>query len=112
MSYCFSRFSQERANMRESNYQAQLIKKLRRMFPGCFILKNDATHIQGIPDLTIIFGDRWAMLEVKSSADADEQPNQRYHVQTLSDMSFAAFIFPENEGEVLYELQLALCFSR
>lgn len=94
--------------MTESQYQAQLIKKLQRLFPGCFIQKNDPKGTQGIPDLVIFFGKYWAMLEVKISAAAKERPNQRYYVDMLSEMSFAAFIFPENEEDVLYELQLAL----
>jgi hypothetical protein len=94
--------------MTESQYQAQLVKKLYRLFPGCFIQKNDPKTTQGIPDLVIFFGKYWAMLEVKISATAKERPNQRYYVDMLSEMSFAAFIFPENEEDVLYELQLAL----
>lgn len=77
------------------------------MFPGCVILKNDSGYQQGFPDLTILFGDRWAVLEVKPSEKAKEQPNQRYHVEMLSAMSFAAFIYPENEEAVLDALQQA-----
>jgi hypothetical protein len=47
------------------------------------------------------------MLEVKASADAPEQPNQEYYVNSLDAMSFAAFIYPENEEEVLDDLQSA-----
>lgn len=94
--------------MRESQYQHKLIKKLERMFPGCFIMKNDSSYRQGVPDILILHNDRWAMLEVKIDAAADVQPNQEYYVGMLDDMSYAAFIHPENEGEVLHELQLAL----
>jgi hypothetical protein len=93
--------------MLESYYQAQLIKKLRDLFPGCVILKNDSSYLQGVPDLTILYGLMWAMLEVKVSADAKEQPNQRYYVEKLNEMSFASFIYPEIEEEVLRELQQA-----
>lgn len=93
--------------MLESKYQAELIRKLKKLFPGCEVLKNDSSYIQGIPDLTILHGDKWAMLEVKPSANASERPNQRHYVTQLSSMSFAAFIFPENEEEVLNELQRA-----
>lgn len=98
--------------MRENEYQARLIKKLKRMFRGCFILKNDTDYLQGIPDLTIFYEDKWACLEVKSSEDADEQPNQDYYVHLLDQMSFAAFIYPENEEEVLYDLQQTFKPSR
>lgn len=91
--------------MRESEYQARLIKKLHAMFPDCTILKNDSGHLQGVPDLSILWNDKWAMLEVKISEDANVQPNQTYHVDRFNKMSYAAFIYPENEDLVLAELQ-------
>lgn len=94
--------------MLESTYQARLIKTLRKRLPGCVVLKNDANYLQGFPDLTIFYGPRWGCLEVKISADADIQPNQEWYVEHLNRMSFARFIFPENEREVLSELQQAL----
>lgn len=91
--------------MLEREYQAQLIKVLRQKFPGCVILKNDTEYMQGIPDLLILWQDRWAMLEVKAKRDAQTMPNQEYYVTELNQMSFAAFIYPENEEDVLDELQ-------
>jgi len=93
--------------MLESAYQAQLIKRIELRFPGCWIIKNDTGYQQGIPDLTVFWGPFWAMLEVKASEDAEVQPNQPYFVEKASGMSFGAFIFPENEREVLDALQLA-----
>ena len=94
--------------MLESKYQAHLIKKLQSLFPGCLVLKNDSSYLQGIPDLTVFIGQFWAMLEVKASATAPEQPNQRHYIEALNQMSFAAFIHPDNEEEVLDALQQAL----
>jgi hypothetical protein len=91
----------------ENAYQRKLIRKLKDLFPGCEILKNDSGYVQGILDLTILFGPFWAMLEVKSSEDAPLRPNQGHYVQKLNDMSFAAIIYPENEEEVLTALQEA-----
>lgn len=89
----------------EGTFQSDLIKELKDIFPGCMILKNDPDYIQGIPDLLILYGDRWAMLECKRSRSAKHRPNQDYYVDKLSDMSFASFIFPENKEEVLDALQ-------
>jgi hypothetical protein len=92
----------------ERVYQAALIKRLNALFPGCLILKNDPEYIQGIPDLAIFFNDRWAMLEVKANANSPHRPNQDYYVQMLNEMSFAAFICPSNEQDVICALQQAL----
>lgn len=93
--------------MLESVYQSQLIKELTRRFPGCVILKNDSDYLQGIPDLLVLYRRKWAMLEVKPRANARQQPNQDYYIELFDDMSFGAFIYPENEEEVLYDLQQA-----
>ena len=93
--------------VRESEFQAKLIKTLKKMFPGCEVLKNDAGYRQGVPDLLILFGSHWAMLEVKRSADAPLRPNQQFYVSLYNGMSFAAFIYPENEEDVLSALQSA-----
>lgn len=97
--------------MTENEYQRKLIRKLRAMFPGCVVIKNDPEYQQGFPDLTIFFGRCWAALEVKAEANAKEQPNQRYFVEQLDGMSYAAFIYPENEAEVLVALQQAFAVS-
>lgn len=98
--------------MLESRYQAHIISRLEDLFDGCFIIKNDSAYRQGIPDLLILWRDRWAMLEVKAYEGAPEQPNQRYYVDLLDRMSYAAFICPENENEVLNEIQQAFSARR
>lgn len=91
--------------MLENRFQKNLIKELRDLFPGCMILKNDPNYIQGIPDLSIFYGDKWAMLECKKGPNETKQPNQEYYISQLSRMSFAAIIYPENKEVVLSELQ-------
>lgn len=93
--------------MLERNFQSDLIKELRYRFPGCIIMKNDPNYIQGIPDLIILYGDKWATLELKKHAKAKHRPNQDYYVGRMDEMSFSRFIYPENKEEVLYELQQA-----
>ena len=87
--------------MKEKDYQASLIRTLKQRYINCVVMKNDAGYIQGIPDLTILYNGIWAMLEVKITAEADTQPNQDYYVDTLDNMSFAAYIYPDNENEIL-----------
>lgn len=93
--------------MRENQYQAGLKKRLKSMFPGCLVTKLDSSDIQGIPDLLILYKNKWAILEVKKDAEAPHRPNQDYYVTKLNNMSFSRFIFPENEEEVLNELYKA-----
>ena len=95
----------------ERDFQAKLIKEIKQIFKGCIVMKNDSSYIQGIPDLLILYRDKWAALEVKKSATASHSPNQEYYVELMDEMSYASFIYPENKEEVLYELRQTL-FSR
>jgi len=90
--------------MRESMYQQKLKRKIKNTFDGCIVLKNDANYLQGIPDLLILYKNKWAMLEVKNDIKAHKQPNQEYYVNKCNKMSFSKFIYPQNEEEVLDEL--------
>lgn len=93
--------------MKENKFQANLINELKEMFPGCIVLKNDSAYLQGIPDLSIYYGPKWAMLECKKSKHESHRPNQDYYIERANEMSFARFIYPENKEEVLSELQQA-----
>lgn len=92
-------------SQKESKFQSDLRKELKLLFPGCIILKNDANYLQGFPDLTILYRDKWAILECKRKTHAERQANQEYYVDILNKMSFARFIHPENKEEVLHDLQ-------
>lgn len=94
--------------MKESKFQASLIKEIKNRLPGCMVLKNDARYYQGIPDLMVLYKDRWATLEVKESESATHQPNQDIYVEKMNNMSFSAFIFPENKEDVLNDLERSL----
>lgn len=89
----------------ERDFQAKLIMELKFRFQDCLVLKNDSSYIQGIPDLLVLYKDRWATLEAKRSVTASHRPNQEYYVGLMDEMSFSRFICPENKDEVLNELQ-------
>lgn len=93
--------------MKESDFQANLIKELENRFDGCMVLKNDPNYIQGIPDLLVLYKDKWAALEVKKNSKAGKRVNQNYYVDRMNNMSFASFVSPENKEEVLNGLQSA-----
>ena len=92
-----------RSRKLESGFQDKLRDDIKAKFPGCMIFKMD--QIQGIPDLLVLYKNKWASLECKKSENAPHQPNQDYYVELMNKMSFSRFIFPENRDEVLYELQ-------
>ena len=93
--------------MKESVFQRGLIRELKERFPECVVLKNDANYIQGIPDLLVLYKNRWAALECKQTVSSNRRPNQEYYIDKMNDMSFARFICKENKKEVLDELQQA-----
>ena len=95
---------------RESDFQAKLIKDIEQQFPGSIVTKLDSSHIQGIPDLLILYRDKWATLECKKSERDyrnNKRPNQDIYVDRMNNMSFSRFIYPENREEVISELQQA-----
>ena len=91
-------------SVRENKYQSELIKKISALYPDSMILKNDPNYIQGVPDLLVLYNELWAMFEVKASRKASHRPNQEYYIAKLNHMGFARFVYPENEEEVLRDL--------
>lgn len=91
--------------MLENKFQSKLIKELKKEFPGCIVLKNDPTYLQGVPDLLVLYKNKWCALEVKRSATAKHQPNQDYYVDKMNEMSHSAFIYPENKDQVMNDLR-------
>ena len=90
--------------MKESEFQAKLIREIKKRFPGAIVLKNDPNYIQGFPDLTVLYKDRWAVLEIKQSEKASHQPNQDFYILQADKMSVGRFVYPENMMEVLDDL--------
>ena len=94
-----------RSSRLESGFQDKLRDELKEIFPGCMVFKMD--QIQGIPDLLVLYQDKWGALECKQHEQAKRQPNQEYYIELMDEMSFARFINPSNKEEVLNELQSA-----
>ena len=70
----------------ESKFQKEFIDKVKERYSGSIALKNDSSYIQGFPDWTILYEDKWAVLEMKKERGARKQPNQEYYVDTLNKM--------------------------
>lgn len=101
----------------ERDYKPKLLERIEKRLPGVEIIFGDTRYKQGTPDVVLLYKDRWALLEVKRSPTASKRPNQDYYVDKYNSMSYAAFIHPENEEDILNELEHALkakrssCFS-
>ena len=91
--------------MLENEVQRNVIKEIKARLPEALIMKNDPNYIQGIPDLTILYKNKWATLEVKASPTSSKRPNQRYYVDRMNKMSFSSFINPDNMEEVLNDME-------
>ena len=98
-------FERRLAIVLENKFKTKLVKEIEEMFPGSMALHMDPNEMQGIPDLLILYKNKWAALEGKKEKNASHRPNQDYYVNLMNDMSFASFIYPENKEEVLHELQ-------
>lgn len=92
--------------MLENRFKTKLNTEIKNLFPGCIILHMDPNEIQGIPDLLILYKNKWAALEGKKNLRAPTRPNQEYYVDLMDRMSFASFICPETKDEVLDALYL------
>lgn len=90
--------------MLENRFKTNLKKEIEQLLPGCFVLHLDPNEIQGIPDLIILYGNKWAAIEGKRSATASARPNQHYYVELMDKMAYSSFIYPENKDQVLDEL--------
>ena len=90
----------------ETEFQRDLKKELKVIFPGCIIKRNIPDDIQGFPDMTVFYKGKYAMLECKRYREAPHRPNQDYYVKTFNTMGgYAAFVYPENKILVLEELK-------
>lgn len=90
---------------RENDFQRQVVRELRELLPGCLVLKNDSSYIQGIPDLSVLSGECWAFIEIKRSADEPYRPNQEYYLEKAKNESMSWTLYPENKKEVFDEIQ-------
>ena len=92
-----------------SGYKVKLKAKLKKRFPGCIIQDQDPNVLhQGIPDILVLWNGSWGMLETKAARGSAKQPNQGHWVEFYNQQSFAAFIYPANEEEVLNALEQSL----
>lgn len=98
--------------MLENKFKTGLIKDLKKRFPGCMVVHLDPNEIQGIPDILVLYQDRWAALEGKKTEKASHRPNQDYYVAKMNEMSYASFICPENKEEILNEMERSFASAR
>lgn len=91
--------------MLEKDFQKKFVRELEAIFDGCILIKNDAGYIQGFPDWTMFYKNKYAVLEIKKSKNAQHQPNQDYYIDLIDSMGFARFVYPENKNDVIEDLK-------
>ncbi len=91
--------------MRENVFQRKLIIEIKKRFPDCEVLKNDSSYLQGVPDLLVLCGSKWAMLECKRELKSSLQPNQLYYIYKFDRMSYAKIVTQTNMEDVLDEME-------
>lgn len=91
--------------MLENKFKQKLVGEIKKLLPGSIVVHLDPNEIQGIPDLLVLYGFKWAALEGKKSAKESHRPNQDYYVEKMNENGFARFIFPENKDAVLEEMK-------
>lgn len=94
------------AKLESDFFREQVKPELERRFPGCVIIKQDPnTSFQGVPDHIVLYEDKWATLEGKRTKKSVRRPNQEHYIDKFDEMSFGAFIDPDNMDEVMDALQ-------
>lgn len=95
--------------MKESAIQKKIIDEIKVRLPGAIVIKNDARYIQGYPDLSIHYKDKYALLETKRASNSSKRPNQDYYIsKAKQDGAFASFINFDNKDAVLDEMERSL----
>jgi hypothetical protein len=81
--------------MTEKKLQTEIIKLLQGK--GAYVLKNDATYRQGVPDLSFWHPDLTGMIEVKAHENSPYRPLQEKTIAKLEVMGiFVRVIYWEN----------------
>ena len=91
----------------EGKYKKRLKSVLRQLYPGCGIIDVDPyVNDNSMPDMIVVYGPAWVMLETKKEVNAEQQPNQGYYIRHFDKMSYASFASPENHKEVLRDVEI------
>lgn len=91
-----------------SGFKTKFIRNLKVRFPNCVVLLTDPQYLQGVPDILMLLEDTWFAFEVKATKTSSRRPNQEWWIDILNRQSYASFVYPENEEEVIREVQQSL----
>lgn len=85
-------------------FKERLHTRMQELGVDIFIIDNKSNRRSTLD--TIVLGPQhWAALEFKRSKSASHRPNQDYYVDQWDQLGFASFVYPENEEEILNELE-------
>ena len=81
------------------------IKKRLNLFPNSYHFTKEAVSLRVIPDIIGCSNGKFFALEVKASRNSNKTEMQKHILEKIKRAgSFASFIYPENEEEVLTAL--------
>lgn len=58
----------------------------------------------GIPDILVLYKNKWATLEFKKDENAEIRDNQKFYIDKMNNMSFSRIIYPENSKDTLKDM--------
>lgn len=94
--------------MLESKFKTRLRNRIEKEFPGAIVMHTNPVERRGAPDLVVLYKDKWVALEGKQESKSSHRPLQDYRVEEWNKLSFARFVEPSNEQDVIDDMHAYL----
>lgn len=89
----------------EKDFQSKFLAKLRKLGCKCYKQQMNATTRAGTPDVIVLLGPVWIMLEFKKAKNSPKRPGQQKNIDWANEVSFGWFVYPENADEVYEQIK-------
>ena len=91
--------------MKEADFQAKFIAKLRKLGCKCYKQQMNATTRAGTPEVIVLVGPVWIFLEFKAHKNSPKRQGQQRNIDWAKEQSFGWFVYPECADEVYNEIK-------
>lgn len=89
----------------EKDFQAKFLTKLRKLGCKCYKQQMNATTRAGTPDVIVLLGPVWIMLEFKKAKNSPKRPGQQRNIDWANEVSFGWFVDPSCADEVYEQIK-------